>query len=394
MKKILAIIIGFLSTSAFAGIKTETIEYKDGKTVLEGFLAYNDSIKGPRPAVIIVHQWMGLSEHEKNSAKLLAEKGYVVLAADIYGKGVRPTNTNEAGKLAGQFKEDTKLFRAREKAAFDFLKKNKIVDGKKIVIMGYCFGGTGALEAARSGLPVVGAVSFHGGLATKTPSDAKNIKSKILVLHGAIDPYVSATEVDGFMKEMNDAKIDYQFISYSGAVHAFSQPEAGHDISKGAAYNENAARRSWQALLNFLDEVAPFASGDNNVEANKKTVTDFYNLAFNNHKPTEAAKKYIGNKYIQHNPHVPNGAAAFYNYFEGHFKKNPQSKAIIHRVIGDGDLVALHLHSKENDADLGRAIVDIFRLENGKIVEHFDVIQDVPEKTANGNSMFEGSNNK
>lgn len=124
-------------------------------------------------------------------------------------------------------------------------------------------------------------------------------------------------------------------------------------------------------------------------EKNKKIVTDFYEMSFNQHKPTEAAKKYIGDKYIQHNPFVPNGAEAFYSYFEGHFKKNPESRAIIKRAIADGDLVVLHVHSKQNKNDLGRAVVDIFRVENGKIVEHFDVIQAVPEKTANGNTMFE-----
>lgn len=126
-------------------------------------------------------------------------------------------------------------------------------------------------------------------------------------------------------------------------------------------------------------------------EANKKLVVDFYELAFNAHKPTEAAKKFIGNKYIQHNPHVPNGAKPFYSYFEEYFKKNPESHVSIKRTAADGDLVFLHLHSKENKTDLGRAIVDIFRVENGKIVEHFDVIQDVPEKTANGNTMFDGN---
>ena len=244
---------------AMAAIKSETVDYKDGKTVLEGFLAYDDTIKSPRPAVIIIHQWMGLTDHEKNSARMLAEKGYVVLAADIYGKGKRPANATEAGKLAGEYKGNTKLFREREKAACEFLKKNKNVDSKHIVIMGYCFGGTGALEAARSGLPVVGAVSVHGGLASAKPEDAKNIKGKVLVLHGAIDPYVPTSEVEGFMKEMNDAKVDYQFIAYSGAVHAFTQKEAGKDPGKGAAYNETAARRSWQALLTFLEEVAPIS---------------------------------------------------------------------------------------------------------------------------------------
>lgn len=126
-------------------------------------------------------------------------------------------------------------------------------------------------------------------------------------------------------------------------------------------------------------------------EANASIVTAFYDLAFNQHKPTEAARLYIGDRYIQHNPMVPNGAEPFYSYFEGHFRENPQSRATIHRVIADGDLVALHIHSQETPDDPGRAIVDIFRLENGKIIEHFDVIQVVPTTTANGNTMFAGN---
>lgn len=260
MKSLAAVVLAFGAfMQAHAEVKTETVEYKDGKTTLEGFLAQDNSAKGPRPAIIIVHQWMGLGDHEKASAQRLAEKGYVVLAADIYGKGVRPGSPAEAGKLAGTYKEDVKLFRAREKAAFDYLKKNKNVDAKQIVIMGYCFGGTGALEAARAGLPVAGAVSIHGGLASKNPKDVKNIKTKVLVLHGAIDPYVPPAEVDGFMKEMNEAKVDYQFVAYSGAVHAFTQKDAGNDPSKGHAYNEAAEKRSWSALEAFLSEVAPVA---------------------------------------------------------------------------------------------------------------------------------------
>lgn len=123
-------------------------------------------------------------------------------------------------------------------------------------------------------------------------------------------------------------------------------------------------------------------------EMNKKIVRDFYEMAFNQHKPTEAAKKYIGDKYIQHNPYVPNGAEAFYSYFERYFKENPKSHVVFAHVLADGDLVALHLNSKKDDQDLGRAIVDIFRVENGKIVEHWDVIQEVPSKTASGNTMF------
>lgn len=246
-----------LSLSAQAAVKTEVVNYKDGKTDLEGFIAFDDSVKTPRPVVLIVHQWMGLSENEKMRAKMLAEKGYVAFAVDIYGKGVRPTGMPEAGKLAGQYKENRKLFRQREQAAYDFIKKDKRVDAKKIVVIGYCFGGTGALELARTGAALSGVVSFHGGLANPQPEDAKKIKAPVLVLHGAVDPNVPPSEVDLFKKEMDAAKVDYQFISYSNAVHAFTQKEAGNDNSKGAAYNELADRRSWRELVNFLEDVAP-----------------------------------------------------------------------------------------------------------------------------------------
>lgn len=241
---------------ASAAIKTEVVEYKEGKTSLEGFMAFDESVKGPRPAVLIVHQWMGLSENEKMRAQMLAEKGYVAFALDIYGKGVRATSPDAAGKLAGQYKENRKLYRDREMAAYNLIKKDKRVDPKHIVIMGYCFGGMGALELGRAGASLAGIVSFHGDLSSPSPKDAKNIKAPVLVLHGAIDPYTK-DQVKGFMAEMNDAKVDYQLISYANAVHAFTQKEAGNDNSSGAAYNEKADKRSWLALIDFLGEVAP-----------------------------------------------------------------------------------------------------------------------------------------
>lgn len=255
--KSLAIATCFFSVSSFASVKTEVVEYKDGKTSLEGYMAYDDSVKSPRPAVLIVHQWMGLTDHEKSHAKMLAEKGYVAFAMDVYGKGVHPENTDVAGATAGKYKSDRKLWRAREMAAYDLIKKDKRVDAKHIVVMGYCFGGLGALELGRSGVSLAGIASFHGALSNPTPSDAKNIKSPVLIMHGAVDPYVGKEEVEGFVKEMNDAKVDYSFISYANAVHAFTQKEAGNDNSKGAAYNEKADHRSWIAFMDFLHEVAP-----------------------------------------------------------------------------------------------------------------------------------------
>ena len=240
---------------AAAAVKTEVVEYKDGDQVCEGFLAYDDAAKGKRPGVVVVHEWMGLGDYAKGRATKLAELGYVAFAADIYGKGIRAKDAKEAGALAGKYKGDLPLLRSRAKAAFDTLAKNGRVDTAKIFAIGYCFGGTTALELARSGAPLAGTVSFHGGLATKDPADAKNIKGPVLVLHGAADPYVPPAEVAAFQKEMDDAKVDWQMVSYSGAVHAFTNPAAGNDPSKGAAYDARADRRSWEAMKAFFAEL-------------------------------------------------------------------------------------------------------------------------------------------
>ena len=237
-----------------AMIKTQTIEYTQGGQILEGYLSYDDSLGGKRPGLVIVHDWLGNGEYTKMRAEQMAKLGYVAFAADIYGKGIRPT-PKDAASIAGKYKNDIPLLRARAKAAFDLLAANPKVDNKKMLAMGYCFGGTTVLEMARSGLPLIGVVSFHGGLSTSSPQDAKNIKAKLLIAHGALDPYVSANEVASFQKEMNDAGVDYQFISYSGAVHAFTIKGAGNDIKTGAAYHEKADQRSFVAMKIFFDEL-------------------------------------------------------------------------------------------------------------------------------------------
>lgn len=251
------VLMTVMSVDAFSKIKTERIEYRAGTDgpVLEGFLAYREGAKPGTPAVIVVHDWMGLGEYSERRAKELAELGYVGFAVDIYGKGVRAKNSDEASKLAGTYKSNRPLLRARVQAALESIRKNKLVDPKRIAAIGYCFGGTTVLELARSGADVKGIVSFHGGLENPTPEDAKKIKAKSLILHGAIDPYVPPKEVDAFQKEMNDAGVDYQFVAYSGAVHSFTNPAAGSDISKGAAYDKKADQRSFKAMRQFLEEV-------------------------------------------------------------------------------------------------------------------------------------------
>ncbi len=257
MKYAFALIALFaLAHLARAEVMTKVVEYKDGNTVLEGFVAW-DSAKSstPKPGVLVVHQWLGLTEYEKGRCKQLAELGYVAFAVDIYGKGVRPANVQDAGKQAGVFKNDRELYRRRLNLGLAQLRLQEGVAQNKIAAIGYCFGGTGAIELARSGADIQGVVSFHGGLDSPKPVDGKNIKGKLLICHGADDPFVPAADIAAFQSELNAAKVDWQMINYSHAVHSFTQPMAGNDNSRGAAYNELADKRSWTAMQQFFNEL-------------------------------------------------------------------------------------------------------------------------------------------
>ena len=255
MKRLFGMVAGLaMLTNAQAQLHTETVEYKQGETTLEGYLAYDETVKGTRPGVLVVHDWMGCDSYAKTRADQLARLGYVAFAADIYGKGVRPKNSQEAGAQAAKYKGDRPVLRARVNAALDVLKKQPQCDPKRVAAVGYCFGGTTVLELARSGADIAGAVTFHGGLDTPT-RDAKNIKCKILLCHGADDPYVPAADVAALQDEFRRAGVDWQMIYYSGAVHSFTRPDAGNDNSKGAAYNERADQRSWEAMKAFFAEI-------------------------------------------------------------------------------------------------------------------------------------------
>ncbi len=243
-----------LTLAALPALAGQPLSYADGPTRLAGYVAH-PAAKGKAPGVVVIHQWMGLTDHERKVSDDLAKLGYVALAADIYGEGVHPKDAGEAGKLAGSFKGDRALYRRRIAAAIEALKAQQGVDGSRLAVIGFCFGGTGALEAARAGLPVKGVVSFHGGLDVPAAFSATATSAKVLVCHGADDPWVPAKEVVAFQDEMRKAKADYVFVAYAGAVHAFTQKEAGSDNSKGAAYNETAQRRSWQHMQTFFREI-------------------------------------------------------------------------------------------------------------------------------------------
>lgn len=237
-----------------AGIVTKAIEYESAGATCEGWHAYDDSVEGTRPSILISHQWTGLTDYEKMRAEMLAELGYNVFALDIYGKGIRP-KPPESAKMAGKYKGDRALYRTRLRDGLNILKGLPQTDSDNIAAIGYCFGGTGVLELARSGAAIDGVVSFHGNLSTPAPEDAKNISCEVLVLHGAVDPVVPADEVADFHREMLAANVPYTFTAYPDAVHAFTQEFAGNDPSKGAAYNAKADAESWAAMKAFFERI-------------------------------------------------------------------------------------------------------------------------------------------
>jgi dienelactone hydrolase len=250
MKALLPAFFAVVSTLS-AAIVEQPLEYKAGEILCEGWQAYDDAVSGKRPGVLIIHQWTGVSDHEKEAAHKLAGLGYNVLVADIYGQGIRP-QPPAAGKEAGKYKADRVLLRARANAALDVLARDTRTDASKLAATGYCFGGTAAIELARSGAKVLGIVSFHGGLDSPTPADGKNIKSQILALHGADDPFVPAKDIAAFTAEMKAHSVDWKIVNYPGAVHSFTHKAAGNDNSKGAAYNADADRDSWYQMEQFL----------------------------------------------------------------------------------------------------------------------------------------------
>ena len=241
-----------LSFNSFAQLTA--VDYNDGQQVLSGFGIKPKNDLKDKPGVLVLPAWFGIDGHSKESATKLAELGYYSFVADIYGKDNRPKNSGEAGKNAEYYKKNVAEYQKRIQLALDELVKLG-ANPDKIVVMGYCFGGTGAIEAARGNLKVKGVVSFHGGLGKDATRANGKINTKVLVLHGADDPFVPKEEVDNFQTEMKASGADWQMVYYANSVHAFTHKDAGSDNSKGAAYNELADKRSWIALKDFLEEV-------------------------------------------------------------------------------------------------------------------------------------------
>lgn len=256
MKSVLPLALTLLMAGQlFAEVRQRTIQYTFDGEQYSGTLVWDDALSGKRPGVLIAHQWMGESDYERMRAGMLAKLGYVAFTLDMYGEGIRATSRQEASKLAGPFYGDRERMRATAAAALDVLRESDLTDDSRLAVIGYCFGGTVALELARSGADLKGVVSFHGGLSTPTPEDAKNIHGAVLVCHGADDPHVPWGDVSAFRDEMREAGVDWRLVAYGNAVHAFTQPMAGDDPSLGAAYNEIADKASWEEMRLFFDRI-------------------------------------------------------------------------------------------------------------------------------------------
>src|SRR5688572_23665455 len=235
-------------------IKTQTLEYKDGDTALRGYLAYDDAVEGKRPGVLVVPEWWGVNDYVKSRAEQLAKLGHVAFVADIYGDGFTTADPKVAGQKAGEAKEAGWL-RSRGKLAIEQLRKHDRVDPQNVAAIGYCFGGATVLELARAGEDLKGVVSFHGELATKEPAKEGQIKPRILVLHGAADPFVPPQQLEAFEKEMRAAKADYKVIQYPDAQHSFTNPDVDKANLDGAKYNKAADEQSWKDMQAFFGEI-------------------------------------------------------------------------------------------------------------------------------------------
>jgi dienelactone hydrolase len=259
MRTLIILILGVLFASpALAAVHGEEVTYTSGNTTMKGYLAYDDSISGKRPGVLVVHEWWGHNEYARKRAKMLAELGYTALAVDMYGDGKLASHPTDAGKFSGEVKKNMPEAKARFVAAMQLLQQQPTVDPERIAAIGYCFGGGIVLEMARLGLDLKAVVSFHGSLGTDHPAQKGEIKGKILVANGAADPFTTPEQISAFKQEMDAAGVDYQFVTYPGAKHSFTNPAAdqyGKKFNMPLEYNRAADEQSWQAMQQLFKQV-------------------------------------------------------------------------------------------------------------------------------------------
>jgi dienelactone hydrolase len=256
---VFTLVLGIVSVAtAEPKIAGKTVEYSAQGVVMKGYLAYDESIKGKRPGVMVVHEWWGLDDYARKRARMLADLGYTALAVDMYGEGKVASHPDDAGRFASELMKNFDVAKTRFMAAMDLLKRQETVDPTAIAAIGYCFGGGVVLNMAREGVDLKGVASFHGGLTAVKPAQPGSVKAKILVLNGSADKFTTPEQIKAFKQEMKAAGVDFKFISYPGAMHSFTNPEAdvwGKKFNLPVAYNANADKKSWDELKKFLKMV-------------------------------------------------------------------------------------------------------------------------------------------
>lgn len=256
MKRSLCFIgLMLVAVSAHAAVKGQEVNYNANGTTLKGYVAYDDAVKGKRPGILVIHEWWGLNDYARSRARMFAELGYTALALDMYGDGKQAHHPDDAQKFSSEVSKNAKLAKARFDAALHLLKKEPTVDANNIAAVGYCFGGTVALNMARIGEPLKAVLSFHGGLGTDHPAEAGKIKARIASFTGEDDPFIPAAQVAAFKQEMDKAGATYKVVTYPGAKHAFTNPDAdkyGQEFKLPLAYNAAADKDSWKEGLEFL----------------------------------------------------------------------------------------------------------------------------------------------
>jgi dienelactone hydrolase len=256
---VFTLVLGMVSiATAESKIVGKTVEYSAQGVMMKGYLTYDENIKGKRPGILVIHEWWGLNDYARKRARMLAELGYTGLAVDMYGGGKTAMHPDDAGKFSSELMKNFDGAKARFMAAMDFLKQHPNVDPTRIAAIGYCFGGGIVLNMARQGVDLKGVASFHGSLNAVKPAQAGNVKAKILVLHGGDDKFIPNEQIEAFKQEMKSAGADFQFISYPGAVHSFTNTEAdalGKKFNMPIAYNADADRKSWDELKKFLGPI-------------------------------------------------------------------------------------------------------------------------------------------
>ena len=256
MRTLFISLIGLMfSAQAMAAVQMKEVVYSDGDQQLRGYLAWDDSIKGKRPGVMVIHEWWGLNDYAKQRARMLAEEGYVAFAADMYGADKVTTHASDAKGWMTQIVSNQEAWQKRALLGLEQLKNSPLVDDSKTAAIGYCFGGATVMQMAYAGADLDGVVSFHGSLPPATPEQAANIKSSVLIAHGEADGFIPAERIVKFKEALSNANVDWEMNVYANAKHGFTNPGAGDFGMDALAYDEKADQRSWARMKAFFDEI-------------------------------------------------------------------------------------------------------------------------------------------